>query len=115
MRGDEGAAHGAFIVEPTTEMMRLRQACGDRRDRSQGDREIFKRLILFGYVLALAVNKEFAMKHLDSIAIRQRSSRVRDAIFAGFVALGVLLSVTSVSTAVQAASTHSIPASVASR
>jgi hypothetical protein len=55
------------------------------------------------------------MSHLNSIAIRQRSSRVRDAIFAGFVALGVLLSVTSVSTAVQAASTHSSPTSVASR
>lgn len=48
------------------------------------------------------------MNHLDSITTRQRSSRVRDAIFAGFVALGVLLSVTSVSTAVQAASTHTV-------
>jgi len=53
------------------------------------------------------------MNHLDSIAVRQRNSRVRDAIFAAFVALGVLVSVTTVSTVAQAASVR--PAAVASR
>jgi hypothetical protein len=46
------------------------------------------------------------MSHLDNIAIRQRNTRIRDAIFAAFVALGAIVSVTSVTTAVHAASTH---------
>lgn len=46
------------------------------------------------------------MNHLTSIETRQRNSRVRDAIFAAFVALGVLLSVSTVSTVAAAASTH---------
>lgn len=46
------------------------------------------------------------MNHLDSIAIRQRSSRIRDAIFAAFVALGVVVSISTVSTVANAASTH---------
>jgi hypothetical protein len=47
------------------------------------------------------------MNHLDNIAIRQRKSRVRDAIFAAFVALGAVVSVGTMSTVAQAASTHS--------
>jgi hypothetical protein len=46
------------------------------------------------------------MNHLDNIAIRQRNSRVRDAIFAAFVALGAVISLGTMSTAAQAASTH---------
>jgi hypothetical protein len=46
------------------------------------------------------------MSHLDSITVRQRSSRIRDAIFAAFVALGVIVSVSTVSTVANAASTH---------
>ena len=46
------------------------------------------------------------MSHLDSITFRQRSSRIRDAIFAAFVALGVIVSVSTVSTVANAASTH---------
>ena len=46
------------------------------------------------------------MTHLDSIATRQRSSRIRDAIFAAFVALGVIVSISTVSTVASAASTH---------
>jgi hypothetical protein len=46
------------------------------------------------------------MNHLDSIASRQRSSRVRDAIFAAFVALGAIVSISTVSTVANAASTH---------
>jgi len=46
------------------------------------------------------------MGHLDNIAIRQRSSRIRDAIFAAFVALGAVVSISTVSTVAQAASTH---------
>lgn len=46
------------------------------------------------------------MKHLDNIAIRQRNSRLRDAIFAAFVALGAVVSVGTMSTVAQAASTH---------
>lgn len=46
------------------------------------------------------------MNHLANIANRQRNTRVRDALFAAFLALGVVISVTSLTTAVQAASTH---------
>ncbi len=46
------------------------------------------------------------MKHLDNIATRQRQSRIRDAIFAAFVALGAIVSLSTVSTVANAASTH---------
>lgn len=48
---------------------------------------------------------------LETIATRQRSTRVRDAIFAAFVALAAVIAVTAVSTAADAAT----PARVASR
>ena len=43
------------------------------------------------------------MKHLNNIANRQRTSRLRDAIFAGFVVLGTIVSVTTISTAADVA------------
>jgi hypothetical protein len=43
---------------------------------------------------------------LHSIATRQRKTRVRDAIFATFVALAAVVSVTTVGTAIAAASPH---------
>jgi hypothetical protein len=46
------------------------------------------------------------INHLDNIAIRQRKSRVRDAIFAAFVALGAIVSIGVMSTVAHAASTH---------
>ena len=46
------------------------------------------------------------MTHLDNIAVRQRNSRVRDAIFAAFVALGAIVSISTLSTVANAASTH---------
>jgi hypothetical protein len=46
------------------------------------------------------------MNHLNNIAIRQRSSRLRDAIFAGFVALGTIVSVMTITTAANVAATH---------
>jgi len=46
------------------------------------------------------------MNHLDNIAVRQRQSRVRDAIFAAFVALGAIVSISTMSTVANAASTH---------
>ncbi|MGE0867854.1 MAG: hypothetical protein AB7P03_04805 [Kofleriaceae bacterium] len=44
------------------------------------------------------------MNRLDTIATRQRKSFVRDALFATLVALAAIVSVSSVSTAVAAAS-----------
>lgn len=44
------------------------------------------------------------MSHLDNIATRQRKSLVRDALFASFVALATILSVTAVTQAAAAAS-----------
>lgn len=44
------------------------------------------------------------MSHLDSIETRQRKSLVRDAIFATFLALAAIVSVTTVSQAVTASS-----------
>jgi hypothetical protein len=49
--------------------------------------------------------------HLETIATRQRGTRIRDAIFAAFVALAAVIAVTAVSTAADAAT----PAHVASR
>jgi hypothetical protein len=46
------------------------------------------------------------MTHLDNIAIRQRKSRARDAIFAMFVAIGAIVSIGTLSTVADAASTH---------
>jgi hypothetical protein len=43
---------------------------------------------------------------LATIATRQRSTRLRDAMFAAFIALAAAIAVTSVGTAVDAASTH---------
>jgi hypothetical protein len=51
-------------------------------------------------------NRELEMNHLTNIAIRQRNSRLRDAIFAAFVALGAVVSITTLSTVASAASTH---------
>ena len=46
------------------------------------------------------------MNHLDRIATRQRKARIRDAIFAAFVALGAIVSIGVMSTVAHAASTH---------
>jgi hypothetical protein len=46
------------------------------------------------------------MSHLDNIATRQRNSRFRDAVFAVFVALGAIVSIGTMSTVANAASTH---------
>jgi hypothetical protein len=44
------------------------------------------------------------MSHLENIAMRQRRSRVRDALFAAFVALAAITAVTTVTQAVVASS-----------
>ena len=46
------------------------------------------------------------MSHLENIATRQRKSRVRDALFATFVALAAITAVTTVSQAVVASATN---------
>lgn len=46
------------------------------------------------------------MSHLTSITSRQRNTRIRDAVFAAFVALGAIISITTLSTAAHTASTH---------
>jgi hypothetical protein len=46
------------------------------------------------------------MNRLDNIAIRQRNTRVRDAIFAAFLALGTVGSFSTMSAVAHAASTH---------
>ncbi|MEO8701761.1 MAG: hypothetical protein ABI867_17070 [Kofleriaceae bacterium] len=56
--------------------------------------------------LARKLNNSFLMMtRLDTIATRQKQTRVRDAIFACFVALAAVISVTTVSTAAHAANT----------
>jgi hypothetical protein len=47
---------------------------------------------------------------LQTIATRQRSTRLRDMVFAAFVALAATIAVTSVSTAAHAAAPSSIAA-----
>ena len=59
--------------------------------------------------LARSVNNELAMTNsnrLDNIATRQRKTFVRDALFAAFVALAAVISITSLHTAASAATTH---------
>ena len=51
----------------------------------------------------LLADGETEMNHLNNIANRQRTSRLRDAIFAGFVALGLIVSATTISTAANVA------------
>jgi hypothetical protein len=46
------------------------------------------------------------MNRLDNIAIRQRNTRLRDGIFAAFLALGAVVSFSTMSTVAHAASTH---------
>jgi hypothetical protein len=46
------------------------------------------------------------MNRLDTIATRQKKSFVRDVVFAAFVALAAVVSVTGVGTAVAASSAH---------
>ena len=48
------------------------------------------------------------MNRLDTIATRQKTSRVRDMFFAVAVAFAAVVAITTVSTACQAASTHSV-------
>ena len=46
------------------------------------------------------------MTRLDTIAIRQKKSFIRDVVFATFVALAAVISVTGIGTAVTGAHTH---------
>ena len=48
------------------------------------------------------------MNRLDTIATRQSKTRVRDAFFAAAVALAAIVSITTVSTACQAATTSHV-------
>ena len=48
------------------------------------------------------------MNRLDTIAIRQKQSRVRDAFFAVALAVAAFVSITGVETACQAATTHAV-------
>ncbi|MGN6104554.1 MAG: hypothetical protein ACTHU0_05595 [Kofleriaceae bacterium] len=61
-----------------------------------------------GTKLARGMNKGEAMmtNRLDTIATRQRSTRVRDALFASLVALATAISVASIGAAAAAASTQ---------
>jgi hypothetical protein len=58
--------------------------------------------------LARKLNYGFLMMttRLETIATRQKQTRMRDAIFACFVALAAVVAVTTVSTAADAANTH---------
>jgi hypothetical protein len=44
------------------------------------------------------------MSHLDNITARQRKSRVRDALFAAFIALAAVVSISTLAQAVLASS-----------
>ncbi|HEU4735139.1 MAG TPA: hypothetical protein VFT22_44915 [Kofleriaceae bacterium] len=46
------------------------------------------------------------MQHLNNIAVRQRNWRVKDVVFAAFVALGAVVSATTINAVASAASTH---------
>ncbi|MBC7973852.1 MAG: hypothetical protein H7138_02620 [Myxococcales bacterium] len=52
-----------------------------------------------------AAERKSQMSHLDSIATRQRHSLIRDALFASFVALAAIVSITTVTQVAAASST----------
>jgi hypothetical protein len=54
---------------------------------------------------AMPQKRKSQMSHLDNIAIRQRKSLIRDALFASFVALATIVSVTTVTQVAAASST----------
>jgi hypothetical protein len=54
---------------------------------------------LHGFDLARRMNNRPVMNRLETIATRQRKFRTRDAMFACFVALAVLMTLTSFGTA----------------
>lgn len=58
--------------------------------------------------MAPNVNWGSAMTRLETIAIRQRGTRLRDAAFAALVLLAGIVSITSVTTAVRAAQTSHV-------
>ena len=95
-------------------MLRQRLGCDDRCDRSQFQTRSDNQLKSWSYELVSSLYKgmgtgDIEMNHLNNIATRQRTSRLRDAIFAGFVMLGAAMSITTISTAANAASTHRSP------
>ncbi|MEO8700784.1 MAG: hypothetical protein ABI867_12110 [Kofleriaceae bacterium] len=62
-------------------------------------------------MLARKLNKTLPMMtRLDTIASAQKKTRIRDAIFACFVALATVVAVTSVSTAASAANVSHVAA-----
>lgn len=66
-----------------------------------------KRRLSRAFELARRLNMTSSMtNHLATIATRQQKSFVRDVVFAAFVALAAVVSVTTVGTAVAAANTH---------
>ena len=54
---------------------------------------------------AMPQKRKSQMSHLDNIATRQRQSLIRDALFASFVALAAIVSVTTVTQVAAASST----------
>lgn len=91
---------------------RQRPHCDVNRDTSQCAFLVSNYLELLGphmvSLLYRELPRELDMNHLANITIRQRNSRVRDAVFAAFVALGAIVSVMTLSTVASAAPTHLI-------
>src|SRR5262249_16676913 len=101
----------AIRWQPAADPLRQRQACDNgcdgparvdgRLNPSKSARfdlaqQLNKRLLV-------RKQKELIMNRLDTIATRQKKSFSRDILFACFVALAAIVSVTTVSTAVDAA------------
>lgn len=87
--------------------MRQGQACGIRRDRSHPRTFDDNHLEGLDFKLVCVLYEvRNNMSHLTNIANRQRSTRIRDAVFAAFVAFGAIVSITTLSTVAHAASTH---------
>ncbi len=61
---------------------------------------------LHAFAVARAVNYEGFMTRLDTIATRQRKLRTRDVLFACFVALAAIMTVTSLSSSWGFAQVH---------
>lgn len=81
-------------------------SCGVQRDGRRGAGESASNGNRGRRVGLALVIGSCTMSHLDNIATRQRNSRFRDAVFAVFVALGAIVSIGTMSTVANAASTH---------
>ena len=86
--------------------MRQVAPCDYQRNHLEsGDYDLAQKVNKGSTSAAMPQKRKTQMSHLDSITTRQRKSLVRDALFATFVALAAIVSITTVTQVAAASST----------